>query len=280
MTKSLSTSNVVCSKSKQNERKCKKACESSSSSTCCSEQCINCCTSQYQRLSMFENIVANAQLHQALSFVVNYNGTTASAVFNRSGAAIAPPNTGAGTSPGVTGAYAGETGCTAAGAGFPTSLVAPTTGVLNGWAPGTDMLIAAAAYYFVNEFAAGPYEPGCHNNQVYGWFVNVSTGELQLYSQYDGVPVNATRMCLSGDITLNMTSSQRRWLKVLNKLYKLSKAAIKEVNGIPNQEGNIVEVCDCKGERWLLYIDTASSQNGSPLSVSNYEFSIIACKLC
>jgi hypothetical protein len=180
----------------------------------------------------------------------------------------------------MTGAYANETGCSGAGdANVPVSFVNPTNGSLND-VGSNDMLVAAAGYYFVNEFAYGPYEPGCHNDQVYGWYTNLSTGELQLFTQMDGVPTNVTRACLSADLSSGMTSTQKRQLKVLNKLYKLSKSAVKEVNGIPSQEGNIVEVCDCKGDKWLLYINTASSQNGSPLSTCNYQFAIVATKLC
>jgi hypothetical protein len=192
----------------------------------------------------------------------------------RCGELIAPPNT---TDVGAYGAYANETGCTGGDANSPTSLV-DENGQLNPSGP-DDMLVAATAYYFVNEHSYGPYEPGCHNDQVQGWYVDLSSGELQLFTQQEGVPVNATRLCLSADTT-TLSSTQKKQLKVLNKLYKLTKSAVKKVNGIPSQEGNIVEVCDCKGERWLLYVNTASSQNGSPLSSCNYQFAVVASKLC
>lgn len=256
MPSSLSTSSLVASTKdkKSGSRKCKKPCQSSSSSSsCCTEQCIDCCTSQYQRLALVKNMVAQAQVYGDWT-------VDASGVKNRCGSTIYPPNANVGD----TGAYVNEVGCTGGDANEPQDL--------------TNLEVANLAYYFVNEFAYGPYEPGCHNDQVYGWFVNISTGELQLFTPYEGVPVNATRACLSAE--LSMSSAQKRQLKVLNKLYKLSKSAIKEVNGIPAQEGNILEVCDCKGNRWLLYIDTAGVQNGSPLCDCNYEFAIVATKLC
>lgn len=276
MPSSLSTSSVVCGAKdkKSHGRKCKKPCASSSSSTCCSEQCINCCTSQYQRLSNFANLVAYNQVYYAgstnsTSWIDSPNTNAGGTIYNRSGVLVPPPNPDVGTT-GETpldGAYYNtESGCSAAGDPYlPQDL--------------DDLVVAQAAYYFVNEFSYGPYEPGCHNDQVYGWFVNIYTGELQLFTQFDGVPTNATRACLASDTSV-MSSAQRRQLKVLNRLYKLSKAAVKEVNGIPSQNGNIVEVCDCKGERWLLFIDTAGIQNGSPLSTTNYEFAVVACKLC
>ena len=247
MTKSLSTSSMVSSAS---GKKCRKPCQSSSSSSsCCTEQCIDCCSSQYQRLSLLRNMVAHAQVFG--------DWTVDTSVNNRCGSAIPTPD--------ASGAYANENGCSGENdANVPQNL--------------SSMEVANLAYYFVNEFAYGPYEPGCHNDQVWGWYVNVESGELQLFTQTEGVPTNATRACLSANTA--PSSAQKRQLKVLNKLFKLSKSAIKEVNGIPSQEGNIVEVCDCKGERWLLYIDTAVAQDSSPLSECNYQFVIVATRLC
>ena len=282
MPKSLSTSSLVTSTKdkKSGSRKCKKPCQSSSSSSCCTEQCIDCCSSQFQRLSRFAAYVTGQQLNNGWGNLDtnsnNQNPTTA--LKNRCGALIAPPNINpADSSPtlgfiGIAGAYANETGCSAANGSAGVAPV-PTDLEVAGYE------VAEAAYYFVNEFAYGTYEPGCHNDQLYGWFVNISSGELQLFTQTDGVPTNATRACLVVDCE-STCSAQKRQLKVLNKLYKLSKSAIKEVNGIPSQEGNIVEVCDCKGERWLLYINTASEQNGSPLCECNYQFAVVATKLC
>jgi hypothetical protein len=238
-------------------------------------------------------MLLDTQPGAAPAVAVNFQGVTGGAVLNnRCGAVIPPPSAASWTLSNfgtVTNAYANELGCSAAsGLNVPISFVNDTgtpgalfvRGATAGVAPNGDMLNAAIGYYFVNEFAYGPYEPGCNNNQVYGWYVNLSTGELQLFTNTDGVPTNVTRACLSSDLALAINTSQKRYLKVLNKLYKLSKAAVKEVNGIPAQGGNIVEVCDCKGDKWLLYVNTASSQNGSPLSTCNYQFAIVACKLC
>ena len=263
MTKSLSTSSMVSSAS---GKKCKKPCQSSSSSSCCTEQCIDCCTSQYQRLSLVRNMVAAAQVVGDWSVNAGQK--------NRCGGDIKNPNTATdNTVTAIVGAYANEVGCSANG-----DLALPESFSQDDGIAVTGYEVANLTYQFVNQLAYGPYEPGCHNDQVMGWFVNLQSGELQLYTEMDGVPTNATRACLSANIT--PSSTQKKQLKLLNKLYKLSKSAVKEVNGIPSQEGNIVEVCDCKGERWLLYIDTASSQDGSPLSECNYRFAIVATKLC
>ena len=257
MTKSLSTSSMVSSAS---GKKCKKPCQSSSSSSCCSEQCIDCCSSQYQRLAEVRNMVAANQ--------VSGVWTVNTGAYNRCGVAILPPSANGASA----GAYDNETGCTGSDG------VAPNPVSLNTTEEDATE-VANLAYYFVNQFAYGPYEPGCRNDQVVGWYVNVQTGELQLFTPVDNVPVNATRACLVANVA--RTSTQSKQLKVLNKLFRLSRSAIKEVNGIPSQEGNIVEVCDCKGDRWLLYIDTAAAQGEeSPLAKCNYAFAVVASKLC
>jgi len=270
MTKHLGTSSMVSSAS---GKKCKKPCQSSSSSSsCCTEQCVDCCTSQYQRLSSFRTFVVVKQLETgatSASWVVP-DGT------NRCGLPIPAPNdlpaVGLG---GIAGAYfqVTTTGCTS-GPYAPTDLDGAASN------PNDSLLVAEAAYYFVNEFAYGPYEPGCHNDQVWGWYVNIATGELQLFTQTEGVPTNSTRLCLINQEALSISSTEKKQIKLLNKLFKLSKSAVKEINGIPSQEGNIVEVCDCKGQRWLLYINTAQAQRSSPLSTCNYQFAIVATKLC
>ncbi len=281
----LSTSSMVSGtkdKKSHGQKKCKKPCESSSSSSCCTEQCLDCCSSQFVRLNRFATMVAeNIVEGNSNPNGVGVSGsavTYGTLVYSRCGTVVVPPNTTnnntVGGQTGYTGAYAGEVGCSG------------TTGDVNvplslDGASGGELLypIAMNAYYFVNQLAYGPYEPGCHNDQLYGWYVNLSSGELQLFTQFEGVPTNATRACLSADLVV--TSAQKRQLKVLNKLYKLSKSAVKEVNGIPAPEGNIVEVCDCKGQRWLLYINVvAPPSTGSPLSVCNYQFVVVATKLC
>ena len=247
-------------------KKCKKPCDSSSSSSCCTEQCIDCCTSQYQRLNRFSSSITTSQLAPTWSLAVTTNDGT-SEVYNRCGNVIYPPN--GNDEDSIDGAYTGITGAV---------YFVGDTGELNDRGS-DDYLVAASAYYYVNEFAYGPYEPGCDNDQVYGWYVNVLNGNLELFAPFENVPIVINRTYLLGLTGGAMTSQQKSQLKVLNKLYKLSKSAIKEIDGVPSQEGNIVEVCDCKGQRWLLFIDSASSQNGSAL-FCNYEFAVVATKLC
>jgi len=262
---------------------------SNNSGNCCTTFHINCCTPQYQRLNLFTSYITDGILLRDTVGVaegivsvsrddtINVMGTGSTPVYNRCGQQIPLP-----------------VGCS--DVGFPSFEFTPNTppGIIDGaycqsnsgctgdspYAPESflDKYVAYSAYYFVNEFAYSPYEPRCHSDQVYGWFVNIKTGELQLFAQYKNVPTNATRNCLFN--TFELTKLEKSQLKTLNILYKLSKASIKTIRGIPSPEGNIIKVYDCKGNEWLIYINTASIINGSPLATCNYEFAIVGCKLC
>ena len=158
MTKSLSTSSMVSSAS---GKKCKKPCQSSSSSSsCCTEQCIDCCSSQYQRLSEVRNLVAAGQ--------VTGVWTVDPAQINRCGTVIPNPNT---STANTVGASAGAYHNAYSGCSGSTDVYLPKSFSSNSGAAITNL-----AYQFVNQFAYGPYEPGCHNDQVTGWFVDVQSG--------------------------------------------------------------------------------------------------------
>jgi hypothetical protein len=213
--------------------------------------------------------------------------------YDRSGKPIPPPNTLSATNNGVlthkvtlNGAYyttyLGCAGTDLYGATNLSNIVVDTD---------TRVEVAYLSYYFVNQFAYSPYEPKtCTSNQVWGWFVDLSQGQLQLYSIYNNVPTNVARRCLINQ--LELTSMQKSQLKTLNILYKMTKCAIKRVDGIPAEEGNILEMTDCKGTNWLIYINTAgpvgatfiedSAQPDSSVQIAlscNSQFTIVACKI-
>ena len=107
MPSSLNTSSVV---SRSKDRKCKKPCQSSSSSSCCTEQCLDCCSSQYQRLSRFANLVATNQVATVggsgtWNVAVNLSSSGNANILNRSGAVIPIPSATLSTALGVPGAY-------------------------------------------------------------------------------------------------------------------------------------------------------------------------------
>ena len=185
------------------------------SDNCCTTQHINCYTPQYQRLSLFTSYITNGILSGNTSIVeigfVNIMTPLIIFPYNRSGQQILLPIPECNlTQPNIDimpdnpsdlppGAYCqSNSGCTGDSFYAPEELITK--------------YIARSAYYFVNEFAYSPFEPGCHSNQVYGWFVNVQTGELQLFTQFKNVPQDVTRNCLSN--TIGLTKLEKSQLKI------------------------------------------------------------------
>ena len=243
------------SKTAGSETKCKKSRDSSSSSDCCvSDQVLDCCTSQYQRLNRLLTLqsVPNA-------FTLNYFGNENGSATYRSGLLIPEPNTDA------NGAYSGSVATNFPGDAAGNS---GSTGTQN----------AFNAYYWVNTERYLPFEPSCKNDQVWGWYVNLQDGQLQLFQETDGVPTNAVRLYLIDVSHENLTSQEKKQLKLLNKLYKLSVKAVKEVRAMPKTEGNIVQVTDKCGQKWLLAINFAQTWANNVLG-NEQQYVVVACKL-
>jgi len=283
---------------KSSSKKCKKPTCSSSSSSSCTEECIDCCTPQFIRLNRFAASIDNYVLTGAANELFDTpSGATGSATttnivqqivnngWSRCGTQIAPPNGVTGATNLVTYPFNNSLAGVYFGASNTVALDTITPGVTGGASAAltvTPMFVAnlnaLLSYYFVNEFQYVTNESGCKSDQVYGWLVNTSTPNIQLYSAYDTVPVTVTLQSLLALTATTITSTTKKQLKTLNTLYKLSTAAIKKVNATPATEGNIVQVCDCKGNQWLVYINLANSFKVNVLC-PNTQFTIVACKL-
>lgn len=246
------------SKHSGSETKCKKSRDSSSSSDCCvSDQVLDCCTSQYQRLNRLLTLQSVPN-----SFTLNYNDSTAavtSGAFYRSGVVIPTPTVGG------TGAYVSGTAVPFVGTGSGASGANGTQNAYN-------------AYYWVNTVRYLPFEPSCKNDQVWGWYVNTATGQLQLFQETDGVNTNVVR----GDLIIvnyeTMTPQSKKQLKLLNKLFKLSLKAVKEVKAMPKTEGSVVQVTDKCGQKWLLAVNFAQTFDNNVLA-NDQAYVVVACKL-
>jgi len=253
------------SKTSGSETKCKKSRDSSSSSSdcCVSDQDLDCCTSQYQRLNRLLTLQSVPN-----TFSANYTSNDASygAAYYRSGSLVpAPVNTA-----GSTGAYANPSGAAAVTA------ISFSTGLGASGISGTQN--AFNAYNWVNTVRYLPFEPSCKNDQVWGWYVNTMNGQLQLFQETDGVQTNVVRGDLLTVQYENMTPQQKKQLKLLNKLFKLSVKAVKEVKAMPKTEGNIVQVTDKCGQKWLLAINFAQTYDNNVLG-NDQAYVVVACKL-
>ncbi len=136
------------------------------------------------------------------------------------------------------------------------------------------------AYNFVNTHRYQAFESCGKPDQVVGWYVNTQTGQLQLFQDLPDLSlvVANDRASYLSTPTDSLTSLQKQQLYALNVLYKVSMKAIERVGANPKEEGNICEFTDKCGQKWLLAINRANSQD----SVANLEteFVIVGVPLC
>ena len=135
------------------------------------------------------------------------------------------------------------------------------------------------AYYFVNVMRYLSFEECGKRDQVLGWSVDVQTGELVLYQNLPelNLTINTSRANLLSYSQTNLTNFMAEQLHNLEAFWKLSLKAIDSVKGNPKEEGNICEIKDKCGNRFLVAINRVNGVN----SAVNYnsQYSIVAVRL-
>ena len=228
---------------------------------CISNDCNpDCCTPGFQRLDKLRNQWALINTGLPVTSI-NYSG-----LFNRSGVLILPPNTTIGnitTTPVTPIQYNNP---------LASSQTTPNTNIIN-----TNNEVQA--YYFVNVMRYLSFEECGKRDQVLGWSVNVQTGELVLYQNLPelNLTVSTSRANLLSYSQTNLTNFMAEQLHNLEAFWKLSLKAIDSVKGNPKEEGNICEIKDKCGNRFLVAINRVNGVN----SVVNYnsQYSIVAVRL-
>ncbi len=165
-------------------------------------------------------------------------------------------------------------------AGVPISQ--PNLGLYTG-ANGVDLTAvdnAELAYYFVNAERYQSFEACGKEDQVVGWYVDTSDGNLELYQALPELNLTLTtyRATLDAIPTATLTTIQKQQLYQLNNLYKLSVQAIERVGANPKTEGNICEYTDKCGQKWLLLINRA--QSGTSVAANNTQWTLTGVRLC
>ncbi len=163
------------------------------------------------------------------------------------------------------------------------SIQTPNTTATYTGANGVDLTSldnAELAYYFVNAERYVSFEACGKEDQVLGWYVDTSDGNLELYQALPelNLPITTYRATLDSEPTANLTTVQKQQLYQLNVLYKLSLQAIERVGGNPKTEGNICEYTDKCGQKWLLLINRAAS--GVSVANNNTTWTFVGVKLC
>ena len=115
------------------------------------------------------------------------------------------------------------------------------------------------AYYFVNSHRYLNFESCGKQDQVVGWYVDTSCGQLKLFQNLPelNLTTNTSRKCLLNKTEEDLTSVEKNQLHNMNIFYKLALKAIEKVGQNPKEEGNIVEVHDKSGNKWLVNINRA-----------------------
>jgi hypothetical protein len=155
--------------------------------------------------------------------------------------------------------------------------------------------LEATSAAFVNTVRYLNFEECGKLDQVTGWSVDVQTGDLYFYQNLPEVGLTAgssgssnSRAYLLNNYTCEtMTPVVKKQLAEMEPFWKLSLRAVERVRENPKTEGNICEIKDKCGNKFLVAINRANSQPGSipgenGQSICNYtsQYSIVAVKLC
>ena len=150
--------------------------------------------------------------------------------------------------------------------------------------------LTQVAMGFVNTVRYLNFEECGKLDQVVGWYVDVQTGNLWFYQDLPelgliGAPSAGgnggdQRAVFLNTSATDMTPYDRRKLAEMEPFWKLSLKAIERVRENPKTEGNICEIKDKCGNRFLVAINRAESQESASICEYNSEYSIVAVKLC
>ena len=143
--------------------------------------------------------------------------------------------------------------------------------------------LEATAYGFVNTVRYLNYEECGKLDQVTGWTVDVSTGDLYLYQNLPelGLSTADSRSALLNTTQEHLTPYDKKKLAEMEPFWKLSLKSIERVKENPKTEGNICEIKDKCGNRFLVAINRINSQpNGQSICDYNSQYSIVVVKLC
>jgi hypothetical protein len=239
---------LVKTKSSKSSKKEKKCCPSVCETECCLPDCNpDCCTPAYQRLDKLRTIWVTSDI-LAMGTPGTLSAAGNNSVFTRAGVNPVPPSSVGGSTAAV-----------------------PLTG--------SNTLIA---YNFVSVERYVNFEACGKADQVLGWWVDTTTGNLELFQDLPELNLYQTdnRAYLDSLSSTTITTVLKQKLYQMNVLYKLTLSAIERVGGNPKTEGNICEFTDKCGQKWLVLINR--SIGPSPISVAtvNNQWVVVAVRLC
>lgn len=233
---------------------------------CCVPECeLDCCSIAYQRLdklrSAWSLIAATGSSYSPIfpTTVSPTDGGTIIGVNQRNGNGVLVPD------------------ATVFSSG--TNIVNLATGSSGSISITTCEENAYYGYLFTNVERYINFEACGKQDQVVGWYVNTQTGQLQLFQNLPDLNLltTTTRYALDSQPVANLSSIQKQQLYALNVLYKATLKAIGAVGGNPKTEGNIVQVTDKCGQKWLIALNRAGCND---VCEQTNEWVVVATPLC
>jgi hypothetical protein len=152
--------------------------------------------------------------------------------------------------------------------------------------------LEAIAAGFVNTVRYLNYEECGKLDQVTGWTIDVQMGDLYFYQDLPdlGLLTTDSRSEILNTSPTDLTPYDKRKLTEMEPFWKLSIKAIERIKENPKTEGNICEIKDKCGNKFLIAINRASTQStlileagnipGQSICDYNSKYSIVAIKLC
>lgn len=168
---------------------------------------------------------------------------------------------------------------------LPTSVsnrAAQTVSLSTTYEPLEDMSAA-----FVNTVRYLNFEECGKLDQVTGWSVDIQTGDLYFYQDLPELGLTTgssgstnSRAALLATTAQDMTPVVRRQLAAMEPFWKLSLKAVERVSENPKTEGNICEIKDKCGNKFLVAINRINSQATQSICDYTSQYTLVVVKLC
>lgn len=135
---------------------------------------------------------------------------------------------------------------------------------------------------FVNTVRYLTFEACGKEDQVMGWSVDAQTGDLYFYQDLCelGLTTSDSRATLLNTAPTALSPADARKLANMEPFWKLSLKAIERVRENPKTEGNICEIKDKCGNRFLVAINRIYSQATQSVCDFNCQYTLVVVKLC
>lgn len=98
-------------------------------------------------------------------------------------------------------------------------------------------------------------------DQVWGWYVNGKNGDLVFMQETEGVSTCMGRQRIYSKPCSELTLTEKKAKSVFDRFYNMSVNVINH-NKYPSTEGNILEVSDSCGQKWLVAMNFADGLQG------------------